>query len=149
MATVTDVENAIIASLKAALPYLKTVASISAFLAHDLDAMEDIAPLCPAAFVVYERGDFTSKSSNIVDRGMVVNVLAVVTNLRGEQAVRHGATGHKGIYDVLEDILHALTNNSCGQPIDPLLPKNEQCVVGTQDLSVYSIAFETRARARL
>lgn len=146
MPTVADIEQAIIGRLSSALPYIRTLGSISEFLGRDLGAIEEMAPLCPALFVIYGRGKYSQKISGCQDREMVFGVIAVVRNLRGDSAVRHGAAGEKGIYQVLEDVRAALSRQSCGIDIDPFAPVSEEAVAGSRDFAVYQIIFKTRCR---
>lgn len=148
MPNITEIEQAMIEQLKT-LTYLRTCGSMADFLAEDIENIEEYAPLCPAAFVVYDRGEYSHKVSSVQDRDMVFNVLVVVRNLRGDEAARHGVAGEKGVYDVLEDVRGALTNNNCGVEIDPLLPISEEGIAGSKDLAVYGIAFKTRSRFTL
>lgn len=149
MLTVTDVENAIIARLRSEIPYLRTCGSLAEFLASDIEQIEELAPLLPAAYVVYGGGRFDHKMSGIQDRRMTFLVVVVVRNLRDNEAVRHGRAGEKGIYDLLEDVRAALTDTDCGIEIDPLLPEAEEPIAGTTDLAVYGISFGTKCRATL
>lgn len=146
MPTVADVEQAIIGRLSSELPYVRTLGSLSEFLGRDLDAIEELAPLCPALFVIYGRGKYLQKMSGCQDREMVFGVVAAVRNLRGDSAVRHGAAGEKGIYQVLEDIRAALSGQSCGIDMDPLSPVSEEGVAGSRDFALYQILFKTRCR---
>ncbi|MHC1727953.1 MAG: phage protein Gp37 [Syntrophobacteraceae bacterium] len=146
MPAIAEIENAILERLRASLPYLRTCGSLSEFLGRDLDAIEEMAPLCPAAFVIYEQGTYSQKMSGVQDREMHFCVILAVRNLRGESALRHGSPGQKGIYDVLEDVRAALSEQSCGVEIDPLSPVTEEAVSGSRDFAVYEILFRTRCR---
>ncbi len=146
MASLTTIEQAIIGRLSTALPYLKTCGSLSEFLSRGASEIEEFSPLCPAAFVVYQRGAYSRKMSGALDREMIFSVVVAVRNLRGDEAVRHGAAGDKGIYEVLEDVRTALCDQTCGMDIDPLAPVSEEAVSGTRDFAVYEIGFRTRSR---
>ncbi|MEM5789842.1 MAG: Gp37 family protein [Syntrophobacteraceae bacterium] len=149
MPTITEIETAMIARLRERITYLRTCGSMAEFLADDIENIEEYAPLCPAAFVVYDSGSYSHKVSGRQDREMVFNVLVVVRNLRGETAARHGVAGEKGVYDVLDDVRATLTDQSCGLAMDPLLPMSEEGVAGSKDLAIYAIAFKTRCRFTL
>ncbi|MFZ2447496.1 MAG: phage protein Gp37 [Syntrophobacteraceae bacterium] len=149
MPTASQIEQAIIGRLAGELPYIRTLGSISEFLSRDIGVIEEIAPLCPAAYVIYGRGKFSQKMSGWQDREMVFGVIVVVRNLRGDSAVRHGAGDEKGIYEVLEDVRAALSNQSCGVDMDPLAPLSEEAVAGGRDFAVYEILFTTRCRFAL
>ncbi len=146
MPTVADVEQAIIGRLSSELPYIRTLGSISEFLGRDIDAIEEMAPICPALFVIYERGKYSQKISGCQDREMFFGVIAAVRNLRGDSAVRHGAGGERGVYQVLEDIRVALSGQSCGIDMEPLSPVSEEAMAGSSDFALYQILFKTRCR---
>lgn len=146
MPTITEIENAIIERLRACLPYLRTCGSLSGFTGRSPEVIEAMAPLCPAAFVIYRQGTFSLKMSGVQDRLMLFGVVAAVRNLRGESALRHGSTGQKGIYEVLEDVRSALSEQSCGIDVEPFAPVTEEAFSGTRDFAVYEILFRTGCR---
>lgn len=146
MPSISEIEDAIIGRLSAAVEYLKACGSLSEFLGRDLEAIEEISPLSPAAYVVYRQGTFLQKISGFEDREMILGVLAVVRNVRGQVAVRHGRGGEKGAYEVLEDIRAALSGQICGVEMQPLVPLSESAVTGAGDLAVYEILFRTVCR---
>lgn len=149
MPTLTEIEAAIAARLTAEISYLKTCGSLADFLARDAEGLEAMALQLPAAYVAYEGGEYDHSMSGVQDVAMTISVLAVASNYRQEEAVRHGLSLEKGIYDLLEDIRIALSDQSCGVDIDPLLPVREGAIDGTQSLQVYGITFQTRRRAAL
>ncbi len=146
MPSITDIETAIIGRISDSLPCLRTCGSLSEFLGRDIEAIEEMAPLCPAAFVIYARGKYSQKLSGFQDREMIFGVIVVVRNLRSESAVRHGSAEEKGVYELLEDVRAALCGQSCGMEMDPLAPVSEQAVAGSRDFAVYEILFGTRCR---
>lgn len=149
MPRITTIEQAIAGRLSSELPYLRTCGSLPDFLGRDTGTIEEMAPLCPSAYVIYRQGRYSQKISGCLDREMAFSVIVVVRNLRGDGAVRHGAQGEKGVYEVLEDVRAALTNQSCGVEIDPLAPVSEGAVAGSRDFAVYEILFKTRSRFAL
>lgn len=149
MPNITEIESAIIARLNAEIPYLRACGPVAEFLARDMENIQEMALICPAAFVVYSGARFGHKISGVQDREMVFSVLAVVRNLRKDGAVLHGAAGEKGVYDLLEDIRAALTDQNCGIAMDPLLPESEQAVIGSRDFAIFEIEFRTRCRFRI
>lgn len=147
MSVIAEIEDAIIGRLSASISYLRTCDSLSSLLQRDINAIEQIAPLCPAAFAVYKRGAYSHSISGALDREMVFGVIVAVKNLKGDGAVRHGTAGDKGIYDVLEDVRAALSGQACGIAMDPLLPVSEEALVGRRDFALYEILFKTRCRS--
>ncbi|MEN6439777.1 MAG: phage protein Gp37 [Syntrophobacter sp.] len=146
MPGITEIEHALIGRLSSEVPYLRTCGSLAEFLSHDIGVMEEMAPLCPAAYVIYVRGKFSGKLPGCLDREMMFAVAVVVRNFRGESAVRHGSAGEKGAYEVLEDVRQVLSGQSCGMEMEPLLPVSEEAVAGNREFAVYKIIFRTRCR---
>ncbi len=149
MPDIAQIENAIMERLRENLPYLRTCGTLSEFLGGDMGVIEEMAPLCPAAFVIYEQGIFAQRLSGVLDREMTFGVIVAVRNFRAESALRHGSAGEKGIYDALEDVRAALSGQACGVEMDPLLPISEEAVTGSRDFAVYEIMFKTRCRSLL
>ncbi len=146
MPRITEIEQAIVSRLSGALPYLRACCSLAEFLGRDAREVEELAILCPAVYVIYRQGKFSRKLSGAQDREMTFGVVVVVRNLRGDAAVRHGAPGEKGVYEVLEDVRAALSDQSCGVEIDPFAPVSEHSIAGTRNFAVYEILFKTRCR---
>jgi len=142
MHTVTEIEDAIIARLTAEIPYLKGCASLGQFLLEDI---EENTLRYPAAYVAYQRGDYTYKAG-VQDRTMIFSVILVVRNERGDEAARHGQGAEIGVYRLLDDVRAALTDQSCGLAIDPLLPQSEQVIDGTDHVAIYGLTVSTRCR---
>jgi phage gp37-like protein len=150
MYTVVQIEDAIIAQLKSGMSYLKTCASMAEFLSSRLEENDCCLPLLsPAVYVVYDRGSYSHKMSGAQDREMLFTIIAVVENLRGDVAARHGQGPHKGAYELLEDIRISLSNHSCGLNIDPLTPLSEEAISGNEKMAVYGISFRTSCRFAL
>lgn len=141
MITVTQIEQAIQGRLKHQVPYLRVVGSLADFLTADL---ADAALLTPAAYVVFERGEISHGTMRMQSIDLTFAVIAVVANERGDEATRHGSGTVKGVYQVLDDIRAALTYQTVGLDIEPLMPTAMQAVTGTESLAVYGITFETR-----
>ena len=149
MPSITEIEQAIIGRLTDSISYLRTRGSISEFLGRDIAAIEEMSPLCPAAYVIYGRGKYSQKLSGRLDREMTFGVIVIVRNFRGETELRHGGAGEKGAYEVLEDVREALSGQSCGIEMDPLEPVSEQAVAGSRDFAVYEVLFKTKCRFAL
>lgn len=144
MLTITQIEDAIIARLKDQITYLRTCGSLADFQATDLTDITQLTLNFPAAWVVYAGGEFENLAGNAQDRRMVFTVLVAAKSARGGDAPRHGEASEKGVYDMLEDIRAALTNQTVGLSISGLLPVDEEAVEGTKDLAIFAIRFWTR-----
>jgi phage gp37-like protein len=143
MYTVTEIEDAIVDRLKSEVGYLRTCASLGQFLVNE---SREFTRLFPAAYVSYARGSYDHRMNGIQDREMVFDVVCMASNARGDEAARHGDGTGKGAYDVMEDVRAALTNQSCGLNIDPLLPESEEHIEGDQKMAIYAVTFRTRCR---
>lgn len=146
MYTIAQIEDAIISRLRAQLTYLRTCESLGDFL---LSEAEDLTKLFPAVYVAYEGGEYNHEVSGMQDRRMTFSVIVMVKSLRGQEEARHGQGSEKGAYEVLDDVREALTDQTCGLEIDPLLPLDEAAVEGTKSLAIYGIRFRTRCRFTL
>ena len=143
MYTLAEIERAIVNRLKDRLPYLEECASLGSFL---LDELDELTLRCPAAYVVYQQGEYGYGTSGVQDRRMRFTVALVVRNERGDESTRHGRGPEIGIYRVLDDVRIALTGQTCGLAIDPLLPLSERAIGGSSEISVYGITVQTRCR---
>lgn len=141
MITVAQIEQAIQDRLTERIPYLKSVGSIADFLTADLDQNTG---LTPAAYVVFESGAFDHQIGMIQQMTLRYTVIVVVRNRRGNEAARRGAGQEIGAYQVLDDIRLALTHQTLGLGIDPLMPESIQGIAGSESVAVYGITFETR-----
>ena len=142
MYSIGQIEDAIVARLKAQLTYLKTCDSLNEDLLGEIETLT-IRP--PAAYVIYNSGRYEHRTG-VQDRFMEFLVILMAKNLRGDRAARHGTGPEKGVYEMLDDARKALTDQSCGLDIDPLLPGDEELIGGTKEMAAYGIRFKTRCR---
>lgn len=142
MLTIDQIEDAVVEELTDELGYLKTCKPLAEYLR---DEVEDLTVRCPAAYVVYLGGTFENLPGNAQDRTMNFLVIVMAQNLRGDEAARHGQGFERGVYEMLEDVRSTLSDETCGLNISGLLPQDEEAIdIGTQNLAVYGIRFETR-----
>lgn len=141
MITITQVEDGIIDRLKDQVDYLKTCGSLGDF---QVDEAADLTLTFPAAYVVYTSGVYENLPGSAQDRTMIFTILAMAKSARAGDAPRHGEASEKGVYDLLEDIRSALTNQTVGLDISGLLPVDEEAIEGTKDLAIYGIRFQAR-----
>ncbi len=146
MYTITQIEDAILATLRDNLPNVETCESLGEFLSSNIEEDRLLSLRRPAVYVIYERGRYSHKMSGVQQRDMIFRVVAMLENLRGDAAARRGAASEAGAYDVLESIRAALTGNQCGLAIDPLLPLHEEAISGNSATAVYGISFKTGCR---
>lgn len=144
MISITTIEQAIKSRLKTELPYLKKVGSIGDWLQTKVD---DLAPLTPAAFVIYEAGDYEPVgTADIVGKEMVFSIVIVVRSGSSQEKALHGTGTKKGAYAVLEDVRTCLTGQDLGLAIRSFFPVAERGLDGNQLVAIYSISFKTYCR---
>jgi len=142
---IADMEDAVIETLRGALPYLRTCESLGEFMVGDLDG---VVKLAPAVYVAYGGGEVHQLMNGVDDHIVELAVIIVTRNARGEIAARHGKAGEKGAYGIIVDVWQALSGNSCGGDMDPLALKEVSPLYGEQDLAIYAMRFSTRVRMR-
>lgn len=143
---ISDIEAAIVHRLERQVPHLRTCSTLADFLARSVQEIGEAAILTPAAWVVYESGTYDHCMGGVQDRRMVFAVIVMTCNFQGDHAARHGFGSDPGVYDLLDSVRAALTEESCGLDIDPLLPVSEGAIDGSREASMYGIRFETRCR---
>ena len=147
MYTITEIEDAIIATLKASEmgAYCK---KIDSYQIEGGDLEEQIrlfAGQLPCVLVMYtpDGADCDYSFSGVEDEPMVFSILACAQNLRGK------GTARRGVYDMLEDLRAALVGKNCGLDMDPLLRSSPKIEINTKNFSAYSMDFKTRRRNAL
>lgn len=138
---VTQIEQAIVAELKASLPYLAICETMNITLRGEA---EKSAFNTPAVFVLYTSGKPGLYTAGAREKKLVFSALIVVKNLRGDEGARHGDSVDKGVYDIMKDIEDTLTNNKLDLDIEPLFSTDEGALTGSKSNAIYYINFETR-----
>jgi phage gp37-like protein len=132
-----QIEDSIISTLKAALPYAQTVETYAGQLE---DSIESLPVRFPAVFVVYSGSTFAPVDGPNHRESVEFSVLAVSKNLRGDRAARKDV---QGAYEMVNDVITALTNKDLGLDIEPLRPLRVSNVFAGKGLAVYGMDFET------
>ena len=145
MYTITEIEDAIITTLKASEmgAYCK---KIDSYQIEGSDLEEQIrlfSGQLPSLLIVYSGGEFNHFLSGIQDKSITFSILVCAQSLRGKGEPRRGLAG---AYQMLDDLRKALTNNNLGLNIDPLLPVREAAEINTKMFSAYSMEFKTSCR---
>lgn len=150
MYTITQIENAIITTLKGSEmgAYCK---KIDSYQIEEGDLEEQIRLFTgqlPCVLVVYSGGEFDHLLSGVQDKSMTFSILLCAQSLRGLGEARRGPSTGSGIgtYQMLDDLRSVLTNNVLALNIDPLLPTREAGEINTKNFSAYSMEFKTRCR---
>jgi phage gp37-like protein len=148
MYTITEIEDAIISTLKGSTmnSYCK---KIDSYQIEGGDLEEQIrlfAGQLPCLLVVYSGGEFEHLLSGVQDKSMTFSILLCAQSLRGKGEARRGLVG---AYQMLDDLRFVLTNNVLALNIDPMLPTREATEINTKNFSAYSMEFKTRCRYAL
>ena len=149
MYTITEIEDAIINTLKASdmAAYCKKIDSYQ-IEATDLEEQIRIfAGQLPCALIVYSgTPEFIYSLSGVQDMPMTFSILLCAQSLRGKGEARRG---NVGTYQMIDDLRKILTNNNVGLNIDPLLPTKVEAEINTKSFSAYSMEFKTSCRYTL
>lgn len=148
MYTITEIEDAIITTLKASEmgAYCK---KIDSFVIESGELEEQIrifAMQLPCALIVYSGGEYAHHPNRQQDKEMIFSVLTCAQSMRGSGVARRGAIG---TYKMLDDLRATLTGQRLGLSIDPLMPVRETAEVNTKMFSAYSMEFRTKCRFTL
>jgi hypothetical protein len=148
MYTITQIEDAIIATLQASVMggYCKKIASFQ-IEAGDLgEQIRLFALQMPCALVMLTSGTFDYSLSGMQDMPLEFTVLVCAESFRGKGDARRNSVG---AYQMLDDLRSSLTGSRCGLNIEELLPQRIAAEINTDVLSAYSMSFTTKARYAL
>lgn len=154
MYTITEIEDAIINTLKASdmAAYCKKIDSYQ-IEATDLEEQIRIfAGQLPCALIVYSGSpEFIYSLSGVQDMPMTFSILLCAQSLRGKGEARRGPSAGSGLgtYQMIDDLRKILTNNQVGLNIDPLTLTKVEPEINTKNFSAYSMEFKTSCRFNL
>lgn len=137
MVTIEQIEDAISAELKAAVPKL-TVETYSG----ELDDVEKIAQLVrslPAVLLalggsVYERRKVSN--ANLYFRKVHITAFVVTRDLRDKSGT--------AVYPLLDTIFKQLADKTLGLDIQPIEITDEEALLNKRGLSVYAVSMTTK-----
>ncbi len=140
--TFVDIENGIIAALKAGLPYLKNVETYAGQLEKEV---AELPKGFPAAYVAYEGSQFQWVDGENWQELPTFKVLVAARSLRivsgiNEDVRENTATG---AYKVVTDVLATLTNQTFGLDIYKLRPVKTELVFTSKTTAIYGIELTT------
>jgi len=143
MYTITEIEDAIISTLKGSTmnSYCK---KIDSYQIEGGDLEEQIrlfSGQLPCVLVVYKEGTFDYFLAGGEYKEMKFSILVCAQNMRGSGEARRSVIG---TYQMLDDLRVALTGNACGLSIHPLSAIIEVAEINTKMFSAYSMEFLTR-----
>jgi len=143
--TITEIEDAIIATLKASVmgSYCRKIDSYQIEGGDLEEQIRIFAGQLPCILVIYSEGVFEHFISGIQDKEMKFSILACAQSMRGVGEPRRGAIG---TYKMLDDLRRILTGNRLNLDISPLLPVREANEINTKFFSAYSMEFKTKCR---
>lgn len=134
-----QIEDAIIAELKTALPYVPTIETYAGQLQGEI---EELPIDYPAAFVMYSGSHYVRVDGqscfNEVD---IFTLLLVSKNLRGNEDMRKDAD--VGCYRMIKDVLENITNKNFGLTIERMQPISTKLIIATKVAIIYGIDFTT------
>lgn len=133
------IEDAIIAELKAQVAYLKTVETYAGQIDRELDGL----PVrFPAAYVAYGGSNFSPGDLGSSGHGEVVtfSILVCARHLGGQDKARKDA---QGAYDIVKDVLAALSNKDLALDIEPIMPLRVSFLFSDGETAVYRVELST------
>ena len=143
--TITEIEDAIIATLKASEmgAYCKKIDSYQIEGGDLEEQIRIFAGQMPCALVVYTRAGYAHHPNKQQDKEMIFSILVCAQSMKGSGEARRATVG---TYKMLDDLRSTLTGEKCGLTIDPLMPVREAAEVNTKMFSAYSMEFRTKCR---
>jgi phage gp37-like protein len=146
MYTITEIEDAIISTLKSTEmgSYCKKIDSYQIEGGDLEEQIRIFAGQLPCALIIYSgTPEFIHSMSGVQDMPMTFSILLCAQSLRGGGAARRDSVG---TYKMIDDLRKYLTNNQVGLNIDPLLPTKIEGEINTKMFSAYSMEFKTSCR---
>ena len=137
-----DIENTLITTLKAAMPYLRFCDTYQGQL--DDDNIMLFARNFPAALIYLERAKYTDRGYPLKWKHIEVTILVCDKNLRGNKNARQGDSTQPGTYKMLDDVYTALSNKDLGLAILPFDVDKEEALINTGKLSVYAAGYKSQ-----
>ncbi|MDA8326212.1 MAG: DUF1834 family protein [Nitrospiraceae bacterium] len=139
--TFVDIEDNIIAALKAGLPYLRAVETYAGQLDKEIG---ELALGFPAAYVAYQGSQFEWVDGETWLEKPTFKVLVAARSLRIVSGINEDVRkGAQGAYQVVTDVLNALTNQTFGLAIYKLRPVKTELIAIMKTTAIYSVDFTT------
>jgi phage gp37-like protein len=145
MYTITEIEDAIITTLKASDmgAYCKKIDSYQIEGGDLEEQIRIFTGQLPCALVIYSESIFEHFPNKQQTEEMTFSILVCAQSLRGGGESRRGGIG---VYKMLEDLRSILTGQRVGLTIDPLMPMRRRAEINTKNFSAYSMDFRTKCR---
>ncbi len=147
MYTITQIEDAIIADLKASAlnGYCKKIDTFQLEGADEEEQIRLFAKQLPCVLIVFSEADINGFPNKRLEMPMKFQIMLASGSLRSEGESRRGTVG---TYQMIFDLIFgesALTGKRLGLEIDPLMPTRVTAIVNTKGFSAYSVEFKTKA----
>ncbi len=135
--TFETIEEAIINRLRADMPYARVVESYAGQLENDVSVM--MAGF-PAVYVVYNGSDYDWVDAVTHNEAVEFSVIVAAKNLKGNKEARKN---DYGCYQMINDVIQSLTNQTFGLEIEKLRPVKVSLVGASKSVSIYGIDYQT------
>lgn len=141
MLTITQIEDLLIARIKAELPYLADVSSYKGQLEKKI---AELVLRTPAVLVSLQ--ELSGEPTTFVEMGgvssyaltYVFSLAVVCRDLRGEAAGRRGDTG---AYRILDDLFAALTDYILDADLQPLAYNEAEALLITKEVVIFAATY--------
>ena len=136
--TIPQLEDALLARIKEALPQLKTVET---FGGDSLEELRQIAFRFPAVYAVLREqkpADDLREFGDVYGSRATFDLLVCCRNLRGEEGGRRGSGG---AYELLEGLRAALVGQTLGLAILPVEFDGEEAALIEKEMVVYKATY--------
>lgn len=134
---IEQIEDAIIAAIREALPDVKTVESYAGQLESDLPKLTS---RMPAVFVLYGGDVITRDGYGDATHALRFTTMVACKDLRGKRQAR---TKDGGAYEIIAGVEAALTDSALGLVIDSLTAQRTDLVFASGSVVVYGIEWQT------
>ena len=130
------IEDKIIVELKNAIPYVNTVETYAGQLE---DEIKKIPILFPALFVAYQGSKYEWIENENYNASIGFIIFCAAKNLRGSDRIK----GEQGCYQMIEDVLSALTNKTLNLEIERIKPLSISFEYVSKGIAIYSVEVQT------
>jgi phage gp37-like protein len=137
--TITEIEDAIVAQLKASdlIHVCKTIDSYGGELDDLITEAETLIIPFPVTLALFSGSIFDEVANRSFDEELTFTMVNMAKSLRSRAQVK------TGIYEILEIEKAVLKNNNLGLNIEPLHPKKIEAILSTKIFSIYTFDFKT------
>ena len=140
MYSVADIEDQVIAKLKASAPLAAICQTIESY-GGQLDSLTRDVPslsiFLPAVLILYSRSGFSEPANRSFDEEMTFTAVIIDKNLRGLADLRTGA------YSLLGLVRAVLIDNNLDLNIEPIHPISIEAIWISEEMAVYGFDFKT------